>query len=429
MNPSSNSPHCPSTIPTRASWRTLSRWGVLVAAVLLLSCGGNPPPNGPDPCRPVPDADARVVWKSPTELELDWVDMPATVGGGNEACVFNRRLVVNLGEQRTVKSAYSFHGFDNGDAIESLTVLYAADGTSLYRRSEHLEAANPDCYDAYDPPVPVNHETHLLTLDTVCRVTGNNGVSGNLSARCHFLVVVNFDDGGPPPPPPPPGCNIAGANDPRWQGLGQPRTTRELLNTAKIIVGDRTGKDPLETLALLAQAIRDKGGCAVGPWDDEIAIKRADGHVDGWHAVAFGTGGYTANPKGDSWKYGASPEVCGPPKPPPAYEITLKKFGGTPNAPKFDSTGLVKGFDYCTSVGFVNRGSCPVRPECSQDCQFTDRKACELVTFGTPRWFSDGEILAFNDNPWMRKVKGGTWVRVCTGSTISPEVCSKVLAY
>jgi hypothetical protein len=358
---------------------------------------------------------------------MTWVDMPVTVGGGDEKCVLNRRVTYDLGEPRKILSAYSFHGFDNGDSVESLSVLYAKDGKPLYRRSEHLEGITPD-YDAFDPPQPVDYVTDGLILDIVCRVTGENGNTGELSARCHLAVYLEFEEDAEPT------CDIPHSEDPRWKGLGQPRNTRDQLQAAKIAVGDRTGKDPLETLALLAKSVRDAGGCAIGPWRDEIAIQRESAddqlHVDGWHAVSFGDGGYTANPKGDAWRY-AGFTRCGEPIPPPANEIIVKHHGGTPNAPKFDSTGLVKDFDYCTSVGFVNRGSCPVRPECPprEPCPFPDRAACELLTFGVPVWKSNGNVEKFNDNPWQRRVRNGTWVQVCTGPTITPEVCSAKKAY
>ena len=82
-------------------------------------------------------------------------------------------------------------------------IVYADDGSSLYRRSEHLESVDPDCYDAYDPPEPKNHVTSALKVDAECRVTGR-GTSGALRARCHLLVVITFDDGTAPTPLPPP---------------------------------------------------------------------------------------------------------------------------------------------------------------------------------------------------------------------------------
>jgi hypothetical protein len=77
-----------------------------------------------------------------------------------------------------------------------------------------------------------------------------------LSARCHLAVYLEFEEDAEPT------CDIPHSEDPRWKGLGQPRNTRDQLQAAKIAVGDRTGKDPLETLALLAKSVRDAGGTA-----------------------------------------------------------------------------------------------------------------------------------------------------------------------
>jgi hypothetical protein len=121
---------------------------------------------------------------------------------------------------------------------------------------------------------------------------------------------------------------------------------------------------------------------------------------------------------------------CGAPTPPPAFELGVKRFGGRPGFPKFDARGLVKGYDYCVSVGFRNRGSCPVRLEPVPGGPWQDRVACELLTFGTPVWKSDGEIHPVaNGNPWMRHITEGTWVQVCTGPEILEQVCSKVVRY
>jgi hypothetical protein len=424
-------------------WRFAWAWTVGVTLAFgLAGCGGVDPPPPDEPCQPVPDADPTFRWESPQDLELTWVDMPVTVGGGDEKCVLQRRLTYELDAPRRIKSAYSFHGFDKGDSVESLSVLYAKDGKPLYKRSEHIGEVTAE-YDAFDPPQPVGYETDGLILDIVCRVTGNNSNTGNLSARCHLAVYVEFEDSAPPPPPPPPGCQVPPGEPPEPWGPPvdpsvRPAQMWEAHNSAKIVVGDRRGKDPVETLRLLAQALRDAGHCADGPWGkqqgagDAVAIKAPDGLYEEYHSVGFTDGGYTSRPYKAAWPWRGEPPPpaqCGPPLPPPASEIIVKKHGGTPKAPKFDGTGLVKDFDYCSSVGFVGRGSCPVRPECGDPpCPFMDREACELLTFGVPDWRSDGQIVE-TGNPWQRKVKAGTWVQVCTGPGIVPEVCSTKLQY
>jgi hypothetical protein len=328
--------------------------------------------------------------------------MPVTVYGGSEANVLRREFSFEMHEARLVESAQSFMGFDRGDVVESTVALYNQANEVIYRRSLHKEAGDPDCYEAFDPPqAPLtNTPAKRVRLAIDCRVNGPNDVTGNLSARCHLLATLTFGGSSPPPPPPPPppGCNIAGPDDPKWEGLGLPRTTREMLNTAKILVGDRTGHPPLETLALLAQAVRDKGGCALGPWVDEIAIQRADGHVDGWHAVAFGTGGYTSNPIGDSWRYGHEPTGCGAPIPGPLHHAKVKLFQTSPKR-TYNADFLV-GPDsaYCAAVGYTDgRSMCTVRPD-----GHPEREACEALRVGTPQWSFDGTGRCFaRPNPYL----------------------------
>ena len=88
------------------------------------------------------------------------------------------------------------------------------------------------------------------------------------------------------------------------------------------------------------------------------------------------------------------------------------------------------GRSYCDSVGFRNRNSCPPRLEPVPGGPWQDRVACELVTFGTPIWKSDGIVYPVaNGNPWMRHVRRGTWVQICTGPEILEQVCSALLRY
>lgn len=420
------------------------RVGLAVIACLPFLLGASCPPNPPDPpptCVPTPAGEPTFFWRGDDQVDISWEGMPITVCEGEDpqAKILQLRAVLDLPSPRTPVFLDSFCGLDRGDVAEMEVSMYDDQNRALYRRSLHLEGGVPDCYDAYDPrPSLSSLPTSRVVMDAVCRANGPNEVTGSISARCHLQGTVTFepvtDPPDPPDPPIPPTCNIPDAANPDWTGLGGSRTTRDELEAAKATVGDRTGEDPLETLALLAAAVRDAGGCAVGPWDDEVAIRRSDStpgqiKVDGWHAVAFTTGGYTLNPKGDPWLYTGPIISCGPPLPPPAFEITIRHHGGTANAPRFDSTGLVKGFDYCTSVGFVNRGACPVRPECSgPGCEFRDREACEQLVFGTPVWTSNGEVIPVG-NPWQRKVKNGSWVQVCTGPEIEETVCSRRLEY
>ena len=198
-------------------------------------------------------------------------------------------------------------------------------------------------------------------------------------------------------------------------------------------MGDLSGNPPQENLYKLAVELtkRNEGICII-VGVEALFIKRTDGRWDEYHAVYFGDGGWTDNGFGKYIGCHKTDDVatCGEPTPPPANEIHVKRFGGRPGYPKFESVGRVKGYEYCTSVGFTNRTQCPVRPEPCEGCPWQDRVACEKLIFGTPTWKSDGEIHETeNKNPWMRHITDGSWVQVCTGPEIEVEVCSNKLSY
>jgi hypothetical protein len=209
---------------------------------------------------------------------------------------------------------------------------------------------------------------------------------------------------------------------------------RTRVKVATSSLGDLTGGDPQTNLKILAAKIMELNPelCAFGGIE-ALFIKRTDGLWEENHAVHFGTGGWTGSGFGKykgSHRETGEPTACGAPTPPPASELGVKRFGGRPGFPKFDARGLVYGRAYCDSVGFVNRNSCPVRLEPVPGGPWQDRVACERVVFGTPTWKSDGEIHPVaNGNPWMRHVRNGTWVQVCTGPEVVEQVCSAVLSY
>jgi len=58
---------------------------------------------------------------------------------------------------------------------------------------------------------------------------------------------------------------------------------------------------------------------------------------------------------------------CGKPYPPEINRMACKLHLLGPDAYTLDSTALVDGMDYCNSVGFVGRTTCPVRPEDSPE--------------------------------------------------------------
>ena len=389
------------------------KWLASALIVVFCACGGNSPPNLCPTPPPPTTGDIEIVWRSPDQVDLTWTDMPATVKGGSEANVFTRRIVLELGEARRIKALNTFMGFDRKDVIEAESVLYDDRGVEIYTRSLHLEAGVDENYDAWEPREYTGPVTVRIFFDAVCRVNGKNA-AGCLTARCHLLARITFEPSFDPPPPP--SCSIPGPEDPKWKLLGEPRTTRQMLNAAKAVVGNRTGEDPLETLALLAAAVRNAGGCAVGPWDDEVAIKRADGNVDGWHAVAFGTGGYTGTPKGDAWTTDNPPTSgCGDPVPQKITKVKVTKTGNLPK-PTFDSKYNVgPNREYCAAVGYTDgRSFCAVRPD-----GHPERGACEAL-FKPPIWSYVGTSRCFaRPNPFIYRCERdamGT-LTVCDGDT------------
>lgn len=390
---------------------------VLLAALIgLVSCGGKPPPEPPPP---PPDGNPTIIWRGNDQVELSWDDMPVLVYGGSEASVLRRRLAFQMHEARPIASIQTFMGFDRGDVVEADLALYDEENRVVYRRSAHLEGGVPDCYDAFATAPSLVPSARGIVLDAVCRVNGKNEVTGDLSARCHFLTTVTFGQVGPGP-----SCEIPGPDEPGWEGLGLPRTTRPELEAAKLAVGDRTGRDPYETLALLAEAIREAGGCALGPWVDEVAIRRADGHVDGWHAVAFSTGGYTADPIGDSWRFGAAPPPgCGVPVPGPLHHVNLKLFQTLPKR-TYDATFLV-GPDagFCAAIGYTDgRAFCPVRPD-----GHPERDACEQLRVGAPVWTFEGEGECFaRPNPYLYRCENDAHGTLEVCASRAPGVCASI---
>jgi hypothetical protein len=96
----------------------------------------------------------------------------------------------------------------------------------------------------------------------------------------------------------------------------------------------------------------------------------------------------------------ADAKGCGAPLPPPVWRLSVKVHIRGPNRWILDSTPLVRDYDYCTKVGFTNRGECPVRQE--GDPQ---REACELYAIGRaddtgragPTWFRNGQYCNGTD--------------------------------
>ena len=85
---------------------------------------------------------------------------------------------------------------------------------------------------------------------------------------------------------------------------------------------------------------------------------------------------------------------CGAPYPPEINRMNCKLHLLGPDFYTLDSTALVDGLAYCTSVGFVDRSTCPVRPEGSPE-----RRPCEEWRVGRaedtgrfgPTWTVNGK--------------------------------------
>jgi hypothetical protein len=85
---------------------------------------------------------------------------------------------------------------------------------------------------------------------------------------------------------------------------------------------------------------------------------------------------------------------CGAPYPPEINRMNCKLHLLGTDAYTLDSTALVDGLEYCASVGFPNRATCPVRPEDSPE-----RRPCEEWRVGRaedtgrfgPTWTVNGK--------------------------------------
>ena len=251
------------------------------------------------------------------------------------------------------------------------------------------------------------------------------------------------------------GCFVPYPEDPLWVSPPQAGSVGDnmlpAVREAQAVVGDRCGfigpcpggpGEPEghhcqqnETLALVAAELRKKGYCASGPWPDAVAVVNPQGFTQEFHAVAFGTGCFTADPAANpksSWTYSGTlpkppsptppPEVgtCTNPNPIPISTFGVKEHTKGPNRTVVDSTPLVHGAAYCASIGFTDgRVDCPVRQEGDPL-----RPVCESEVVGTPAWTGPGAVSP--ENPyqyWVPRGVGGT-VTVCT--SVQPQVCGSV---
>ena len=312
----------------------------------------------------------------------------------------------------------------------------------------HVSGAVHSCYD--NPPDGESFPEWDPNWGWVCEATDAAGA---------FIRRGTLEDCPDPPPPvePPDEC-------PEYlDGVPLERLTTQVNAFALIVndamaeltgcpvgsdcrLGDETRQDFQRRVF---RALRDRGFCA-GQHErstDEIFVGPSiDSRLEGYHVFA-GDGSNGPVPPGGTkrkvvWAPGANRPTwrvigsgppppsgdCGAPIPPDPVRIKVRRHGGTDSFPRFDSTGLVgPDADYCAAVGYTDgRQNCPVRPDCNpatQECEFEDRVACELETFGDPEWLSDGEVVR-TANRWQAKIRGGTWVQVCAGG-----ICSARLNY
>ena len=195
----------------------------------------------------------------------------------------------------------------------------------------------------------------------------------------------------PPEPPPPtpvptptpaPTCSAVELTANEVQG---PAQLQGKVKAAISEMGDPTGIDPGITLRTLAAKLCT-GGLYAFAGEEAIFVKRVDGLYEEYHAVYFGTGGWTDSGNG---KFVGLHRLAGeaPPEPPPvvtdlcpATPCPLRTYeDGRPhwqyNAKQHtmgnaDSTPIVIGqLSYCEAIGMspmadgTPRASCPVRPD------------------------------------------------------------------
>ncbi len=409
---------------------------VATAFFAVAGCAINPPPNG-QPCVPAPDLERMEIWRGDNQVELGWYDMPVTVGNWPDECRFRQELKLVLPESREIAYIQAFVGFDNGDSSESDISIYNEKGEVLYRRAEHLEEVTPECYDAWDNPPrkPMAPTAQTIVIHAACWATDPDL---EITARCHLQSTIIFKPDGPPPT----SCVPPGEPAAPW-GAPIPASTRapkmgESLQAAKIVVGDRCGEDPTETLRLLGVALEEAGVCAAGPWGKqaghgaELAIRapdlwRGNPLYEQFHPVGFTDGCYTLRGKYiGAWPYEGDATTCTAPLPTrddPRSQIALNCRGGDPTRKWCDATPLCHGCDYCAEIGMpcmpgtgpgtgkpcIPRCDCPVRPEGSPD-----RAACEqYFTYGGFLWQSDGRVEHHPTNPARARCQDCTYIEVC----------------
>lgn len=241
------------------------------------------------------------------------------------------------------------------------------------------------------------------------------------------------------------GCFPPASDDPLWveppAGGAVGTSMRSALEASKVNVGSRcnavAGDPPtihmgaIETLDLLASDLRQRGYCA-GRMDDSVFIQAPEGKWQEFHAVAFSTGCYAADPAQlpkNTWTYGGATtpppgggENCANPDPLPVSKWNVKEHTKGPNWTTIDSTPLVCDRNYCAQVGFTDgRSCCSVRQEGDPL-----REECEARVVGTPVWSGLPGGRVRDDNPYQYLVPRETEGALTVCTSVQPAVCGTI---
>ena len=248
----------------------------------------------------------------------------------------------------------------------------------------------------------------------------------------------------PPPPPPPdplpiPGCFFPPDHDGRWVSHTAGNTGfYTKYKEAVLTVGDRCGEDFDESLALIAEELRNLGLCAKGPAADSVSIQRGNTKwYEEWHAVYYGvdhnTGltGCTINGRGaykTLWEW-TGPMNTPPPPPPPSdcpvvpdscgEVIKLQKHNGY-----WDSSyNVTSCCEHCKSIGYCCMPNSPTNdcddPACTRRCGcpilpegHPARPACEAELLDQQWWCDGAPIPHRGNNPAQANCLGH--VKTCS---------------
>lgn len=237
----------------------------------------------------------------------------------------------------------------------------------------------------------------------------------------------------PTPAPLPEGCAIEADLVPNEEQL--PPQFRALVKAATTALGDPTGRPPAETLERLASKLRESGLCAFAGIEAVFVRRDSDRLFEEYHAVHFGTGGWTESGNGKfvGVHRKAGEVVASCPAPLPDRSAGKLKIAAKAHGRWIDATlQTVMTCDYCEAIGLgwygepeasARRCGCPMRPE--REGGNPEREACELYAAGGRTAWQTlplGREVVLNDgNPWQAACVGCQKLRVCVADL---SVCS-----